>query len=478
MNYKFIKYIIGWILIFEACFMVLPLAVALIYREKEGVWFVVSMAICAAIGGLCILKKPERKTIFAKDSLVVVALSWIVLSLFGALPFVFSGSIPSYIDALFEMISGFTTTGASILSDVESLARCMLFWRSFSHWIGGMGVLVFVMAILPLAGGNNMYLMKAESPGPSVSKLVPKVRQTAMILYGIYIFLTLLQIVLLLIGRMPVFDAICTTFGTAGTGGFGIKNTSLSGYSSYIQIVTTVFMIAFGINFNVYFLILMKKYSQAFHSSEVKVYLSVILVSILLIVWDTRAMFGSLADGFKHVSFQVASIITTTGFSTVDFNMWPEFSKTVLLALLVMGACAGSTGGGIKVSRIIILVKYVLREFQTLVHPRSVKKVSVDGRMVEHEVVRSTNVFLIVYVLLFAISLLIVSLNEYDFTTNFTAVATTIGNVGPGFSNVGPASNFSFFSPLSKCVLMFDMLAGRLELFPMLIMLLPSTWKK
>lgn len=478
MNYKFIKYIIGWILIFEACFMVLPLAVALIYREKEGVWFVVSMAICAAIGGLCILKKPERKTIFAKDSLVVVALSWIVLSLFGALPFVFSGSIPSYIDALFEMISGFTTTGASILSDVESLARCMLFWRSFSHWIGGMGVLVFVMAILPLAGGNNMYLMKAESPGPSVSKLVPKVRQTAMILYGIYIFLTLLQIVLLLIGRMPVFDAICTTFGTAGTGGFGIKNTSLSGYSSYIQIVTTVFMIAFGINFNVYFLILMKKYSQAFHSSEVKVYLSVILVSILLIVWDTRAMFGSLADGFKHVSFQVASIITTTGFSTVDFNMWPEFSKTVLLALLMMGACAGSTGGGIKVSRIIILVKYVLREFQTLVHPRSVKKISVDGRMVEHEVVRSTNVFLIVYVLLFAISLLIVSLNEYDFTTNFTAVATTIGNVGPGFSNVGPASNFSFFSPLSKCVLMFDMLAGRLELFPMLIMLLPSTWKK
>ena len=341
-----------------------------------------------------------------------------------------------------------------------------------------MGVLVFVMAILPLAGGNNMYLMKAESPGPSVSKLVPKVRQTAMILYGIYIFLTLLQIVLLLIGRMPVFDAICTAFGTAGTGGFGIKNTSLSGYSSYIQIVTTVFMIAFGINFNVYFLILMKKYSQAFRSSEVKVYLSVILVSILLIVWDTRVMFGSLADGFKHVSFQVASIITTTGFSTVDFNMWPEFSKTVLLALLMMGACAGSTGGGIKVSRIIILVKYVLREFQTLVHPRSVKKVSVDGRMVEHEVVRSTNVFLIVYVLLFAISLLIVSLNEYDFTTNFTAVATTIGNVGPGFSNVGPASNFSFFSPLSKCVLMFDMLAGRLELFPMLIMLLPSTWKK
>ncbi|MCI6017402.1 MAG: TrkH family potassium uptake protein [Clostridiales bacterium] len=478
MNYKFIKCIIGWILIFEACFMVLPLAVALIYREKEGVWFVVSMAICAAIGGLCILKKPERKSIFAKDSLVAVALSWIVLSLFGALPFVFSGSIPSYIDALFEMISGFTTTGASILSDVESLPRCMLFWRSFSHWIGGMGVLVFVMAILPLAGGNNMYLMKAESPGPSVSKLVPKVRQTAMILYGIYIFLTLLQIVLLLIGRMPVFDAICTAFGTAGTGGFGIKNTSLSGYSSYIQIVTTVFMIAFGINFNVYFLILMKKYSQAFRSSEVKVYLSVILVSILLIVWDTRVMFGSLADGFKHVSFQVASIITTTGFSTVDFNMWPEFSKTVLLALLMMGACAGSTGGGIKVSRIIILVKYVLREFQTLVHPRSVKKVSVDGRMVEHEVVRSTNVFLIVYVLLFAISLLIVSLNEYDFTTNFTAVATTIGNVGPGFSNVGPASNFSFFSPLSKCVLMFDMLAGRLELFPMLIMLLPSTWKK
>ena len=478
MNYKFIKCIIGWILIFEACFMVLPLAVALIYREKEGVWFVVSMAICAAIGGLCILKKPERKSIFAKDSLVAVALSWIVLSLFGALPFVFSGSIPSYIDALFEMISGFTTTGASILSDVESLPRCMLFWRSFSHWIGGMGVLVFVMAILPLAGGNNMYLMKAESPGPSVSKLVPKVRQTAMILYGIYIFLTLLQIVLLLIGRMPVFDAICTAFGTAGTGGFGIKNTSLSGYSSYIQIVTTVFMIAFGINFNVYFLILMKKYSQAFRSSEVKVYLSVILVSILLIVWDTRVMFGSLADGFKHVSFQVASIITTTGFSPVDFNMWPEFSKTVLLALLMMGACAGSTGGGIKVSRIIILVKYVLREFQTLVHPRSVKKVSVDGRMVEHEVVRSTNVFLIVYVLLFAISLLIVSLNEYDFTTNFTAVATTIGNVGPGFSNVGPASNFSFFSPLSKCVLMFDMLAGRLELFPMLIMLLPSTWKK
>lgn len=478
MNYKFIKYIIGWILIFEACFMILPLITALIYKEQEGLWFIFSMALCLVVGGLCVYKKPHNKIILSKDSLVAVSLSWIVLSIFGAFPFVFSGTIPSFVDALFEMISGFTTTGASILTEVESLPKCMLLWRSFSHWIGGMGVLVFVMAILPLAGGNNMYLMKAESPGPSVSKLVPKVRSTAMILYGIYIILTLVEVVFLLFGKMPLFDALCTTFGTAGTGGFGVKNNSIGAYSTYIQVVVTVFMIIFGINFNAYFLILMRKFRQAVRISEVRVYLIVIAVATLLITWDTRFIFDTVLEGIHHASFTVASIITTTGYATLDFNQWPEFSKTILVAIMMMGACAGSTGGGIKVSRVIILVKYVLREFKTLIHPRSVKKVTVDGRAVEDEVMRSTNVFLIVYVLLFVFSILIVSLDEYDFTTNFTAVATTIGNVGPGFSLIGPASNFSFFSPLTKCVLMFDMLAGRLELFPMLIMLMPSTWKK
>lgn len=478
MNYKFIKYIIGWILIFESCFMLLPLLTAFVYKEEAGIWFLLTIAICAFLGGVCVIKKPKSKMLFAKDSLVAVSLSWILLSVFGALPFFFSGSIPNYIDALFEMISGFTTTGASILTEVESLPKCMLMWRSFSHWIGGMGVLVFMMAILPLAGGNNMYLMKAESPGPSVSKFVPKVRSTAMILYGIYIMLTILQVILLLLGNMPFFDAICTAFGTAGTGGFGIKNDSLGGYSTYIQAITTIFMIIFGVNFNVYFLILMRKFSQAVKISEVKVYFTVIIAATILIMWDTRFIFSSITEGFHHASFTVASIITTTGFSTLDFNQWPEFSKTIIIAIMMMGACAGSTGGGIKVSRIIILAKYVLREFKTLIHPRCIKKVSVDGRAIEDEVMRSTNVFLIVYVLLFALSLLIVSLNEYDFTTNFTAVATTLGNVGPGFSLVGPASNFSFFSPLTKCVLMFDMLAGRLELFPMLIMFMPSTWKK
>ncbi len=465
-------------MIFEAVFMVLPLITAFIYRERTGLWFLAVMALCVVIGLPLVRLKPRNKTFFAKESLVAVSLSWIVMSVVGALPFVFSGTIPSFVDALFETVSGFTTTGASILPAVENLPKCMLFWRSFSHWIGGMGVLVFVIAILPLSGGNNMYLMRAESPGPSVSKLVPKVRRTAMILYGIYIALTLLEIFFLLIGRMPMFDALTTTFGTAGTGGFGVKNDSIAGYSPYLQNVVTIFMILFGVNFNVYFLLLMRKFARALRGDELWAYLGIIAGSIALIVWDTRHLFPSLGEGIHHAAFQVASIMTTTGYATTDFNLWPAFSKAILVALMMIGACAGSTGGGIKVSRLIILIKYVLREFKTMIQPRRVNKVLMDGKAVDDETVRSINVFLIVYVIVFGLSVLIISLDEHDFATNFTAVAATIGNIGPGLSMVGPTSNYGFFSPLSKCVLIFDMLAGRLELFPMVLLFMPSTWKR
>lgn len=478
MNYKMVRYIIGWIMIFEAIFMILPLITALIYREQSGLWFLAAIALCVVLGLLMIFKKPENKTFFTKESLMAVSMSWIVMSLFGCLPFVLSGVIPTFVDAMFEIVSGFTTTGASILPEVESLPKCMLMWRSFSHWIGGMGVLVFVIAILPLSGGNNMYLMRAESPGPSVSKLVPKVKRTAMILYGIYIVLTLVEFVMLIIGRMPIFDAVTTAFGTAGTGGFGIKNDSIGSYSPYLQIVITVFMILFGINFNIYFLILMRKFKTAIKSEEFLTYVAIIAGSILLITLNTRHMFASISEGLRHVAFQVGSIITTTGFATTDFDLWPEFSKTILVALMMIGACAGSTGGGIKVSRIIILAKYVFREFKTMVQPRRIKKVLMDGKPVEHETVRVINVFLIVYVLLFAVSMLLVSLDGHDFITNFTSVAATVGNIGPGLSAVGPTANFGFFSPLSKIVLMFDMLAGRLELFPMILLFMPSTWRR
>ena len=403
-----------------------------------------------------------------------------MLSFFGALPFWFSRQIPSLVDAMFETISGFTTTGASILSDVEALSPSLLMWRSFTHWVGGMGVLVFVLAILPLAGGGySMYLMRAESPGPSVGKLTPKVKNTAKILYLIYLVMTVLQMILLLIGGMPLFDSLATSFGTAGTGGFGIWNDSIAHYNSYyLQGVITVFMILFGVNFNVYYLLSIRKWKEALQCDEARVYFGIIACSILVITINIRAMFPTLFDAFHHAAFQVGTIITTTGFSTVDFDQWPELSKTILVGLMLVGACAGSTGGGMKVSRLIIWFKEIRKEIASLLHPRSVKVLKTEGKVIEPSVVSSVNAYFITYFFLYAASVLIVSLDNFDFTSNFTAVAATLNNIGPGLGAVGPTCNFGGFSILSKLVLMFDMLAGRLELFPMLLLFSPSTWKK
>lgn len=479
MNYAMIRYIIGWILNFEAAFMSPSFVVGLIYREKSAWAIFATMLLCLVIGvPMVLLKRPKQAVFYAKDGFVSVGLSWVVLSVMGALPFVISGSIPHPVDALFETVSGFTTTGSSILSDVEALPKCMLFWRSFTHWVGGMGVLVFMLTILPMSGGYHMNLMRAESPGPSVERFVPTVKSTAKILYGIYICLSLLELLLLLVGKMPMFDALTLTFGTAGTGGFGIKNDSIGSYTTYQQTVITIFMILFGVNFNVYFLFLLKKIRQGLKNEELRAYLGIILGAILLITVNIAGKFGNPFLAFHHAAFQVGSIITTTGYSTVDFDTWPTFSKTVLVLLMLIGASAGSTGGGIKVSRIVILAKSVKKELKQYLHPHSISKIKMDGKPVEHEVVRSINVFLIAYLLIYAVSMLIVSLDNFDFTTTFTSVAATINNIGPGLDLVGPAANFGILSVPSKLVLVFDMLAGRLEIFPLLLLFVPDTWRK
>ena len=478
MNYGMILYILGWILNFEAAFLTLPCLVAVLYQEQDGFSFLGVAVLCLIIGFIFSHKKPANTSLYAREGFVIVSAGWIVMSAFGALPFVLNGDIPSYVDALFETISGFTTTGASILTDVEALSKASLFWRSFTHWIGGMGVFVFILAILPLVGGFNMNLMKAESPGPSVGKLVPRVRNTAMILYGIYFIITVVEFALLVAAGMTAFDAITHTFGTVGTGGFGTHSDSLAGFSPAIQNIVTVFMILSGVNFGAYFLIIHKKPRQVLKMEEVRMYLGIILASALLIAFNVRDMFGSWGETLRHAFFQVGSIITTTGFATVDFDLWPQFSKTILIILMFVGACAGSTGGGIKVSRITILLKTIKKELRMISHPRSVKKIAMDGHRIEHEVVRSTNVFIAVYFLVFFTSVLLLGMDELDFTTNFTAVAATLNNIGPGLELVGPTQNFSIFSAPAKFVLMFDMLAGRLELFPMLLLFAPSSWKK
>ena len=479
MNYLMIFYIIGWILVVEAALMVPSGIVAIIYGESCGWVFAVTIALCLIIGFPLIRRQPENKVFYIREGSVTVALSWIIMSIMGALPFVLSGTIPHPVDALFETVSGFTTTGSSILASVEELPRCILFWRSFTHWIGGMGVLVFLLCLLPLAGsGYHMNLMRAESPGPTVSKLVPKVRATAKMLYGLYIFLSISQLVLLLIGQMPLFDALCVTFGTAGTGGFGIKNDSMGSYTIYQQAVTTIFMILFGVNFNVYFLLYMKKPKEAFRCEEARWYLGIIGVSTVIITLFIRDSFENIALAFHHAAFQVGTIITTTGFATVDFNLWHALPKTVLVLLMLIGSCAGSTGGGIKVSRIVILFKSVLGELRQTLHPSIVRKISFEGHVVERSTVKSVLVFLAAYAFIFAASTLIVSADNYDLTTNFTAVAATLNNIGPGLEMVGPIGNFGSFSVLSKLVFIFDMLAGRLEIFPLLLLLQRETWRR
>ena len=479
MNYSMIFYIIGWILVVVAALMVPSGVVAIIYGESCGWVFAVTILLCLVLGLPLIRRQPENKVFYFKEGAVIVALSWLIMSIMGAVPFVLSGAIPHPVDALFETVSGFTTTGSSILASVEELPYCILFWRSFTHWIGGMGVLVFILCLLPLTGsGYHMNLMKAESPGPSVSKLVPKVRATAKMLYGLYIFLTILQLVLLLLGSMPLFDALCVTFGSAGTGGFGIKNDSMGSYTTYQQAVTTIFMILFGVNFNVYFLLYMKKPKEAFRCEEARWYLTIIAVSTLIITFFIRDSFDSIAMAFHHAAFQVGTIITTTGFATTDFNLWPAVPKTILVILMLVGACAGSTGGGIKVSRIVILFKSVLLEMRRNLHPNVVQRVNFEGHPVEKNTLRSVLIFLAAYSFIFAFSTLLISVDNYDLTTNFTAVAATLNNIGPGLEMVGPTQNFGHFSTFSKLVLTFDMLAGRLEIFPLLLLFHRDTWRR
>lgn len=476
MNGSIIRRILGYVLVLEGALMMLPCIIALCYREQQGIYYLIVGLCLLLAGALIAIKKPKSTIFYLKEGCVATAMSWIVLSIFGAIPFVLTNEIPSYVDALFETISGFTTTGASILSDVEALSHTSLFWRSFTHWIGGMGVLVFLLAIIQMAGGSNINLMKAESPGPSVGKLVPKMRQTAIILYSIYFALTLLEIVFLLAGKMPLFDALTTAFGTAGTGGFGIKNSSIGEYSTYIQWVVTAFMLLFGINFNFYYFILLRQLGRAVKMEEVRAYFLIVLTATGIIFADVIRIYNDFGEALSKSAFQVASIITTTGFSTADFNTWASSSKTVLVVLMFIGACAGSTGGGIKVSRFLVSIKTISKEIHSYLHPRSVKKIRLDGKPVDHQILRATNVYFITFIVVYVTSLLIISFEDFDLTTNFTAVAATINNIGPGLELVGPTRNFSGFSVLSKFVLMFDMLAGRLELFPLLILLNPRLW--
>ncbi|HCO29676.1 MAG TPA: potassium transporter KefA [Lachnospiraceae bacterium] len=478
MNYAMIRYLLACVMGFEALFLFLPCLVSIIYQEETGWAFFVTLVLCSMLWFIGTRKKPKSKVFFAKEGFVAVALSWIALSVMGAIPFFLSREIPSFIDAFFEAVSGFSTTGASVLDDVSALSYTTIFWRSFTLWIGGMGVLVFMVAILPLSGSYNVLLMRAESPGPSVGKLVPKVRTTAKLLYEIYFCLTVIQIILLLLGGVPLFDALIISFGTAGTGGFGSKTGSLEEYSSYVQGVTIVFMILFGINFRVYYLILVKQWKQAFRCEEMWYYLAIIAFAILVITVDIRSMFSSWTSAFHHSAFQVSSIITTTAYSTVDFDRWPSFSKELLIVLMFIGSCAGSTGGGIKVSRFAIIMKTFLKEMYQMIHPKGVRVIRFEGKKVEHNVLRSINTFFAGYILVFVISIILIGLNDFDLITNFTSVVAALNNIGAGLELVGPKGNFGDFSVLSKLVLSFDMLAGRLELFPMLLLFVPSTWKK
>lgn len=479
MNFASIIYILGRLIEIEGLLFLAPAVVSLFYREKEGVVYFSAAVLCFLIGRLISIKKVERQTYYAKEGFISVAMGWIIMSVVGCLPFVITGEIPHFTDAFFETVSGFTTTGSSILSDVECISHCSLFWRSLTHWIGGMGVFVFMLAVLPMAGAHNMHLMRSESPGPDVGKLVPKLGESAKILYSIYFGMTMLQIIILLISGMPLFDSVTLTFGTAGTGGFGIRNDSIAGYTYVQQLIISVFMVLFGINFNFYFFLLIRRsLKNAFRMVEVRTYLGIVAGSTVLIMINARHMFEGFSDAFIRSFFQVSSIITTTGYSTADFDKWPSLSKTLLVCLMFIGACAGSTGGGFKVSRIIIMIRAYVRELRHFIHPRLVKNIYMDGRKIKEDTVNGVMVYLVAYVIVIFVSVLIISLDGFDFETNFTAVAATLNNIGPGLSVVGPTGNYSRFSMLSKYILAFDMLAGRLELYPLLILFAPGTWRR
>ena len=488
MNHRMILYLLGYVLLLIGAFLLLPCVVALIYGERALYSLLATVGVCAVAGLLLLLFKPRnRRSMHAREGFVMVSLSWIVISLVGALPFWFSRAIPSYLDALFETISGFTTTGASILTNVEAMPHCLLFWRSFTHWLGGMGVLVFMLAVVPMSG-DSIYLLRAESPGPSVSKMVPKMRTSAAILYSIYCVMTLLQILAYRLGdlcgwgEISFFDSVCLAFGSAGTGGFSVRADGLAGYAPYVQSVTTVAMILFGVNFSIYFFLICRKFLLIWKNSELKCYLGIILAAIVLITANLTlhgGYFDTLGETVHHVSFSVGSIITTTGFGTADFSLWPEFSKSILVGLMVIGACAGSTGGGIKISRLLILYKSARAEIRHLLHPHAVEVMTMDGKRVSSDVIRGTAAFMIVYLFIVLFSIVLVALDNFGAETTVTSVLATLNNIGPGVSiEIGPLGSYANFSALSKLVLSLDMLFGRLELFPMLLLFRPSTWRK
>ncbi|MGN0350881.1 MAG: TrkH family potassium uptake protein [Roseburia sp.] len=483
MNYKMMGRILSQILMVEGIFMIPALFISIYDGDSSAVYgFLMAIFCIAVVSGIMffLCRKAERK-FYAREGLVSVSISWAVMSLLGCLPFFISREIPGFIDALFEIVSGFTTTGASILNNVEGLSRGMLYWRSFSHWLGGMGVLVFLLAIVPADGQSNgftMHLLRAESPGPNVGKLVPRMRTTARILYVLYILLTVLDFIFLMIGNMPLFDAVCTAFGTAGTGGFGIKNDSIAGYSPYIQNVCTVFMLLFGVNFSCYYLLVMKQFKAVLKDEELRMYFGIVAGSILLITLNVRNMYGSLGETIRHVAFQVSSIITTTGFATVDFDTWPAFSKSIILLLMILGACAGSTGGGLKCGRALLIFKNLKRNIRRIINPQKVEVVRNNGQMVNEKVLDNINTYLAAYVIIILTSFILISMDGLSVTTNISAVVSCFNNIGPGLDAVGPTCNYSVYSNFSKIILLIDMLAGRLEIFPVLILASRSTWRR
>lgn len=479
MNHAMIRFLLFWMLRLEGAFLAPAGLVALIYGEKKEalVYFIMAAALFA-IGFAATRKRPKKSEIYQRDGMAIVGLGWILFCVIGSLPFIICGEIPSFINALFETVSGFTTTGASILIEVEKLSHASLFWRSFTHWVGGMGVLVFLLMLMPVQDGSHMNLMKAESPGPDVSKFVPRVRQTAILLYKIYIAMTLIEIAILMFSGMHWFDSFCISFGTAGTGGFTILNSGMASYTAAQQWIVGIFMVLFGVNFSFYYLCLCRKGAEAFRMEEVRTYFLIILASTVLIAVNIRDHFATAESVLRHAFFQVGSIMTTTGYATADFDLWPSFSKTILLVLMFIGACAGSTGGGIKVSRVVMLAKAAKREINQLLHPRSIGKIRINGQPVSNDMIRMVHMFVSTYVIIAAVSLLVISADGFSFETNFSAVAATINNIGPGFDGVGPMSNYAMFGPVSKLILVFDMLAGRLELFPMLVLFHPGTWRR
>ena len=480
MNYNMIAYLLGNILHIEGVLLSVPVAVAFFYREEySATSFIASAVVCLLAGAVLQSREPEDKRIYGREGFVVAALSWIVMSFFGAIPYYLTDSIPGFINCYFETVSGFTTTGATMLTEIEHLDNAILFWRCFTHWIGGMGILVFMLAVMPLSDDRTMHLMKAEAPGPLVSKLVPRVKSTAKLLYIIYVILTVLEIILLYAGGMSFFDSVIHGISTAGTGGFSNKNASIAAYNSrYFEYIITIFMLLFSVNFNLYYLMVMRDFKNVWRNEELRTFLFIVVIATAMITFNIYDYYPTLEAAFRHAIFQVAAIMSTTGFVTANFDLWPEFSKTILFCLLFLGACAGSTAGGIKISRFIILIKMVVREIRHIVHPRSVNLIKLDGYKIDSEVTRSVASFIILYIFILLGSFIVISLNGFDFATNMTAVTTCLSNVGPGLNMAGPTENMAFFSPFSKLVLCLDMLLGRLEVFPILMLFTPSIWKK